>query len=174
MGQRLRAFRKEQSLTLSDLSAQTDLSVAYLSNIERGKASPTIANLHRICATLNITLNDLLGGDGPADAESSYAVPKSGRPLIFAQEGLSYSSLTLGDSSLKATCMTLSSADWVHFSAHDHDELGIMQAGTMQMKVGDKTYALQAGDSIFIRQGTLHSARSIGEEASVSYWIKQG
>ncbi|MDO4182764.1 MAG: XRE family transcriptional regulator [Coriobacteriia bacterium] len=174
MGVRLRALRKQRGLTLQDLSRQTQLSIAHLSNIERDSASPTIANLHLVCAALDITLNDLLAADKDAAENGSYVVPQQARPAIFDQEGLSYSSLTLGDSSLKATAMSLCSHEWVHFSAHDHDELGIMSSGSMEMKVGDATHVLHPGDSIFIRQGTMHSARLCGEGESVSYWIKSG
>ena len=45
MGQRIKEIRKSKSITIQKLSQFTDLSVGYLSNLERNQASPTLNNL---------------------------------------------------------------------------------------------------------------------------------
>ena len=47
-------------MTLKELAELTQLSVGYLSILERGLSNPTIANLHKICNALNITMANLL------------------------------------------------------------------------------------------------------------------
>ena len=171
LGARIKALRKARSLTLTAVSEQTGLSVGFLSNLERDETSPSIANLHKVCAALGVTINDLLAEVSQRPA----AVMRAGsRPLIFEQEAgaLSYSAMTVGDTSLKASCMTLSSPEWVHYAPHDHDELGIVASGSMEMCLAGKTYLLQPGDSVFIPTGTMHSARCSGEQPCESYWVK--
>ena len=45
IGQRIKELRKSKSITIQKLSQFTDLSVGYLSNLERNQASPTLNNL---------------------------------------------------------------------------------------------------------------------------------
>ena len=52
IGQRIKEIRKSKSITIQKLSQFTDLSVGYLSNLERNQASPTLNNLQRICVAL--------------------------------------------------------------------------------------------------------------------------
>ena len=51
-------------LSIQKLSQFTDLSVGYLSNLERNQASPTLNNLQRICVALGISIRDLLSPSG--------------------------------------------------------------------------------------------------------------
>lgn len=41
VGNRIKDIRKKKSLTITELAKYTDLSVGYLSNIERNQTSPT-------------------------------------------------------------------------------------------------------------------------------------
>ena len=45
IGEKLRQHRKRFGYTLQELSKKTNLSVGYLSNIERDAASPTLETL---------------------------------------------------------------------------------------------------------------------------------
>ncbi|MGN0077231.1 MAG: helix-turn-helix domain-containing protein [Coriobacteriales bacterium] len=171
LGSRIKALRKTRGLTLTVVAEQTGLSVGFLSNLERDETSPSIANLHKVCAALGVTINDLLT---PPAQRCAAVVRAASRPLIFEQgEGaLSYSAMTAGDTSLKATCMRLNTGEWVHYAPHDHDELGIVASGSMEMHLADEDLLLSAGDSVFIPAGTMHSARRSGEQPCESYWIK--
>lgn len=171
LGTRIKALRKARDLTLTATSEQTGLSIGFLSNLEHDETSPSIANLHKVCAALGVTINDLLAEQ---ERRPATVVRAASRPLIFEQEAgkLSYSAMTTGNSSLKASCMTLGSSEWVHYAPHDHDELGIVAAGAMELCLGDESLTLYPGDSVFIPEGTMHSARKMGEEPCESYWIK--
>ena len=60
VGNRIKDIRKKKSLTITELAKYTDLSVGYLSNIERNQTSPTLRNLSTICSALNISLRDII------------------------------------------------------------------------------------------------------------------
>ena len=62
LGERLRLIRKEHQFTLKDLSELADLSVPYLSDIERGEVNPSIESLHKVAMAFNMTVRDLLSG----------------------------------------------------------------------------------------------------------------
>ena len=60
LGQRLRFIRKENKLTLKDLSQLADLSVPYLSDMERGVVNPSIDTLQKVAKAYNTTVKKLL------------------------------------------------------------------------------------------------------------------
>ena len=61
IGQSIRRFRKEQGLTLKQLSRRTGLSVSLLSQIERAESSASVSSLYKLSAALDVRLTDLFG-----------------------------------------------------------------------------------------------------------------
>jgi transcriptional regulator with XRE-family HTH domain len=61
-GDRLRRWRSGRGVTLRDVSEASGISIAYLSDLERGKlANPTLDTLTALAAALRVSLNELLG-----------------------------------------------------------------------------------------------------------------
>ncbi len=60
VGQKLKQRRGELNLSLRAVSAQTGLSAAFLSQIERGKSNPSLKSLQNIANALGVTLNYFL------------------------------------------------------------------------------------------------------------------
>lgn len=62
LGERLRLIRKEKKLTLKDLGELADLSVPYLSGMERGVVNPSVETLQKVAKAYNMTVQDLFSG----------------------------------------------------------------------------------------------------------------
>lgn len=54
IGEKLRAARKEQNLSLRELAGKAEISASMLSQIENGKATPSVRSLHSIADALNV------------------------------------------------------------------------------------------------------------------------
>ena len=54
LGRRLRRARFERGMTLKDVAARCGMSATHISEVERGKTSPTIGALQRISAALGL------------------------------------------------------------------------------------------------------------------------
>ncbi len=61
IGRHLRQFRKDQGLTLKQLSRRTGLSVSLLSQIERAESSASVSSLYKLSAALDVKLTQLFG-----------------------------------------------------------------------------------------------------------------
>jgi DNA-binding response OmpR family regulator len=59
LGSAIRERRKAMSLTLSNMSDRTGVSLGYLSQIELGKNSASIETLYRICLALGMKMSEL-------------------------------------------------------------------------------------------------------------------
>jgi mannose-6-phosphate isomerase-like protein (cupin superfamily) len=61
--QEIRRIRKSKGITLKELSEETELSISFLSQIERGISSMTITSLKKISDALGVTMKDLVSID---------------------------------------------------------------------------------------------------------------
>ncbi len=59
LGEIIRENRKEMGLTLSNLAKRSNVSLGYLSQIERGKNSASVDALLAVCGGLEIKLSEL-------------------------------------------------------------------------------------------------------------------
>ncbi|HKE98702.1 MAG TPA: helix-turn-helix transcriptional regulator [Actinomycetes bacterium] len=87
MGAALRRRRQAQSRTLRQVAAAAGMSVAYLSEVERGRKEPSSEMLEAVCAALGIDLSDVLFevAEALAGVEAgALGVPAGGVPAGFA------------------------------------------------------------------------------------------
>ncbi len=73
LGETLRDARTQQSRTLRDVSTVANVSLGYLSEIERGRKEASSELLEAICDALDLELADVL--DTASDAMRSVAQP---------------------------------------------------------------------------------------------------
>lgn len=62
IGQRLKKARQNKHLTQENLAEKLDLSVAFLSRIERGSSHINLKRLNQICDILEISEGQILNG----------------------------------------------------------------------------------------------------------------
>lgn len=67
VGHRLRALRQQRATTLSELSAETGISVSTLSRLESGTRRPTLELLLPLARTHGVTLDELVGAPPTGD-----------------------------------------------------------------------------------------------------------
>lgn len=61
LGERIKALRKEQQLTISELAEKAGVAKSYLSSIERTKqTNPSIQFIEKISEALGVSVNDIL------------------------------------------------------------------------------------------------------------------
>ena len=61
IGDAIRTYRKDMSLTLKQIARRTGLSVSLLSQIERAETSASISSLYKISVGLGVKIRDLFG-----------------------------------------------------------------------------------------------------------------
>src|SRR6266516_6063329 len=72
-GARLRRARSDRGQTLRDVSVASGISIAYLSDLERGVlVNPTLDTLRSVGKALGVSLNELLGVDEEAPSRAAF------------------------------------------------------------------------------------------------------
>lgn len=64
IGERLKKARIEKGYTQEQLAEKIDISVAFLSRVERGNSKINLNRLNQICDLLDISEGDVLSGTG--------------------------------------------------------------------------------------------------------------
>lgn len=171
-GSSLRKHRKERKLTLAALGKLTGLSISYLSKLENGVSTPSLANMQKLCEALQISMIDLLDERFPCGEK--ILARYNEQPNIFSTEsGVLYN--TLFDKSPKAKIVSMI-IDEDNFQeemswGHHYDEFGIVVEGAMNLVIGEDSYAMTPGDVIFIKAHTIHKYRKTAPGRCVSFWI---
>ena len=73
IGPRIKKYRLQKKMSLSELAQRADIAKSYLSSIERNlQKNPSIQFLEKIAAVLGIPVNDLIDADTDADVNTVY------------------------------------------------------------------------------------------------------
>lgn len=67
LGDIVRKLRLQRNMTIRDLADKTNLSYAYISQIENGKRTPTVETLNKLADALGVTVQYLI--DAPKAEE---------------------------------------------------------------------------------------------------------
>ncbi len=86
MGEKLRTVRKEQHISLRALAGKADMSASMLSQIETGKANPSVRSLYNIAGALNVPMDYFF-----PDADNNHSGSPS--PALNSQETLTASEM---------------------------------------------------------------------------------
>ena len=76
LGEHLRFIRRKRKLTLKDLSQDANLSVPYLSDLERGVVNPSIESLQKVAKAYNMKVQDLFTGVEDMEASTHQTYPE--------------------------------------------------------------------------------------------------
>lgn len=71
-GRELRKMRQQRRLTQEKLAELVDLSVPYISHLERGTKKPSMEVLIRLAEILDVTVDRLLSGNQVTDSAAYY------------------------------------------------------------------------------------------------------
>ncbi|MBI1824536.1 MAG: helix-turn-helix transcriptional regulator [Nitrospirae bacterium] len=84
LGVRIKQIRKSVKLTQGKLAESVNLSVEYISRLERGVSEPSFKTLQMLAEALNVTLKDLLDFRGPVTFKDKKQEAKQKAKLIEA------------------------------------------------------------------------------------------
>ena len=169
-GEQIRKARQRFGYTLKDLARMTNLSIGYLSNIERNATSPTVDILEAICNALRLDIADVVCGD----ASRPLVVRHDSRVCIYSEKDGVLENCAPVQSSIKCTCHTMAPSfrgEINTLSWDDSDILCYVLSGTMEITVDGERFVLEKDDTVRIPRHTMHSFRQIGPEQCRSLWV---
>jgi transcriptional regulator with XRE-family HTH domain len=171
LGQRVRGLRRARHLTLKQLEGASGLSATHLSEIERGRTSPTVGALSRIARALGRDTSYFIEVEELPDVGH---LPREGRETFTTHGGARVERLTRGiPGSLLSACRVRLGpgpegtvqvpADGTHGEA-----VYLVREGRVEAAFGETRYDLGANDAAHARLTRSHTLRAPdGESAEV-------
>jgi transcriptional regulator with XRE-family HTH domain len=154
LGARIRALRLARGATLRRLAADAGVTESFLSQVERGVASPSIASVQRIARALGQSIAELFAADGSA---GTVVRVDDRRRVIYQGLGAIDEFLTRGtDGRLQVILSTIEPGGGTGDEAYTHDsdeEVVVVLEGALDLWVGQEHYRLETGDAV------THSSR---------------
>ena len=165
---RLREARRTRRFTLRALSEKTGLSEPFLSRLERGRVSTSIANLILITRTVGIDLGQLFQDAAGTTATQHYTLVRASQrrtPQAVPATGYTYQPMAVAWPGQRMDAFVLTfpvknRADVL--TAHEGEELTFVLQGEILFQLGEEQIPLKAGDCLYFNAEIPHMGKNVG------------
>lgn len=173
IGERIKRWRAEQGVTLTELAERAKLSISYLSQIERDKTTPSLAALTHIAEALGVGLRYFFDS---SDGQETYIIRADARQAeIDPESAIARVCLTTNAATdrIEAYRVTLSpGARPEPFDLQPGEWFSLVLTGELTVKVGNEQFVLAAGDSIHYDALQPHCWSNDGDQPCVVIWCQ--
>lgn len=188
VGERLRARRRARGLSLRALAEKLGVSPSLISQIERGRARPSVSTLFAMVTELDASLDELLFSDErqpPSAAPSERAVRPSPvqeaatRHHIRLASGVVWERLTRASQPGVEFLFVVydvggASSPGDTYQSHSGYEWGYVISGVLEVIIGFDRYVLQPGDAVSLDSGVPHRLANAGDTPVHAIWFVMG
>jgi transcriptional regulator with XRE-family HTH domain len=174
LASRVIELRKRRGLTLEQLAAASGVSRSMLSQIERGKANPTLAVTLRIAQAFGMNIGDLV--DQPWTASRIEVIRGDDASQLFRDDQdcriRTLSPLNM-EKHVEFYEVRLAPGASLHSAAHFEGtrELLTVTQGHARVVAGDNHCELGPGDSAHYHADLEHTIKNYGDEELVSFLV---
>ncbi len=175
VGEKLSRIRKEKGYSIASLSKLSDVSTGLISQIERDLVVPSVVSLWKLAKALDTNINYFFEEKKDID----HTIIRSGEHrVIITEKGFAeYEMLSPSDSDsgrvLDFTKITLKSGEEIDQNdlvSHEGEECGYVLEGSMIIRIKDRNYTLDKGDSIYFKSTQPHKYYNISDADCISIW----
>ncbi|SDI62820.1 helix-turn-helix domain-containing protein [Pseudomonas panipatensis] len=167
MSMRLKLLRKKLGVTLETLAEKTGMTKSYLSKVERGLNTPSIAAALKLAKALNVQVEELFGEENGGDPGYSLVRREQRQSLTQDDQGPAYASLArhIGGRAL-LPFVVYPPADFSQstFKEHLGEEFIFVHRGRVEVDFLSERLVLETGDALHFNAQKPHRLRSLGDE----------
>ena len=199
MGDRLREARQARGLSLRTLAERLGVSPSLISQVERGRARPSVNTLYAMARELDVSFDELLFADvhpstdhtvlpatpAPRTVDSWPSGPA--RPVQRAQDRKSIR-LASGVIWERLTTESIPNVDFLYvtyevggasspereFQRHGGQEWGYVLSGRLGVTIGFDDHVVGPGDAIAFDSTVPHRLYNLGPEPVHAIWFVHG
>jgi len=165
LGRRIKMLRVSRGLTLKDLEERGGISATHVSEIERGKASPTVGALGRIARALGLRPATLVEARLQPDFSVMRADARVHRGVLWSRARFEPLSEPIHCAPLGAHLVTLPIDREPALShLHEGEEWVTVLSGVVEVSVNGTRHVLREGDSLHFRAHVGHSYSNLASE----------
>ena len=168
IGGRLRQLRMRRKLSLAQVAKAADISVGFLSAIERSQMSASIGTLRRLARFYKTNILDFFD---PVEAGRRLVRP-SERKVLEAGPGVRMELLARGNTVMEPHLFRIApKAGSGESYTHEGEEFLLVLRGELQLALNEQEYRLKSGDSFYFESATPHHWRNPGRSETWVLWV---
>ena len=171
IGERLRASRKTQKITLVELAKSSGVDAATISRVERGTMTGTLESHMKLARALGMKFSELYAGIEEAQAGRSVSLQAPGlRSEVYVhQAGKSSLAMLTADVLKKKLMPVLISIEPGGTTNKEEARVGTEKFlyvldGELEAKIGPDTHTLKKGSSLYFEASLPHQLRNAGSK----------
>lgn len=172
LGRRIRTLREEHGRSLREVAEGAEVSESFLSQVERGVASPSVASLRRIAEALGESVASFFAGPS-----SSGRVVRAGRRRRLVHPSRKWEDVLLTPRESRKLQIILSRIEPgagsgnEPYSHESDEECVIVLTGRLEFWVEDERFELEEGDSLLFESRRPHRNRNPGPSRAEVLWV---
>jgi transcriptional regulator with XRE-family HTH domain len=165
---RLKLLRKQMGLSLQDLADETALTKSYLSKVERGLSTPSVAVAMKLAAALHLDIEQLFSAEVDQDAITVVRAADRVAMGNAADDGRSGYEVIAAKAGHKRLLpfMIRPASDFAasEFKEHEGEEFLFVHRGKVEIDFASQRITLTVGDAIYFNAQIPHRIRSLGTQ----------
>ncbi|MFP3567815.1 helix-turn-helix domain-containing protein [Paraburkholderia sp. SIMBA_030] len=171
IGSKIRALRQRLKRTLDEVATTAGISKPFLSQVERGQATPSITSLVGIARALGVTVQYFV--DTPTEDKS---VRRGNELKYFGFDGTAnlfgrLTNLSVG-SKLEVILVRMPvGQNPSEVTTHAGEEFLYVMSGQISLTLEGTTFVLQAGDTAHYESTVPHAWANTAREEAVVVWV---
>lgn len=175
IGEKLKKSRNEKGMSLRELATKVELSASFLSQIEQGKASPSIENLKKIANTLDVRVSYLIE-DEEDEIKNIHYTKKVDIKYLESKGSNTKMSLLMPKNKEKnmepiVYEIGINGESGRDFYSHGGEEFIYILDGELDVYIADKKYKLKEGDSLYFKSQMKHRFKNTSKKEVRALWV---
>ncbi len=166
IGMRLACLREDMEISVSDMAAKLGVDENTYTAYEQGEMDFSFSFIYNAAEKLGVDVLDLISGDAPTlsmccmvKKDKGYSVQ---REHEYDYKHLAY---TFRNKKAEPFLVTIKPDDKPPvMHGHDGQEFNYVISGKMMLYIGDISYELTEGDSVYFDASVPHAEVAIGDE----------
>lgn len=159
LGLRIQSIRQKQNLTLKEVADKANITSSMLSQLERGKANPSVETLRKVALALEVPLFTFFAQDNITP--ENHVIRKNTHKLVtfLPEKQVEYIILSPDkNTELELALMKVypQSQSVNKAMSHVGEEVAYILAGTVELNLESEVITLHQGDSVHIPAGASH------------------
>lgn len=171
IGHTIKELRSRQGLTLEELAEKSGCTPGFISQVERNQAVPSVTTLYAIADVLGVRVTDFF-----PDVTNPTKVVRRDELGTFKIEGsaVEYSLLTtkFPHGAMQGFMLAFSPSNQAlptdEYRAHLGEEFIYILDGELRIWIGEDSYDLGAGDSVYFKSNVKHCLENCTETPVVA------
>ena len=166
MGIRLAALRDIKGVSQEELAQKLNMSLSEYQAYENGDRDFSFSFMFNVATLFDVDVFNLLSGNSPTLNDCS--VVRAGKEFFIKKEGAyDYKHLAYTFKNKKAEpffVMSMPGEEDIELHRHAGQEFNFVLSGSMQFKIGNITYDLNKGDSVYFNSNIPHGIKVLGDK----------